>query len=380
MPADRPRRPGVCPRVDIVTTCEVRKDACRSDSECTRGQKCCSYGCGRKCLPVCKKSCRRGQICRMAHVKCLNPPCNFSSCIPIRKPVTRPGTCPSNNIIGFCAITKDSCTSDAACKRGQKCCSYGCGKKCVPVCKKSCRRGQICRMAHVKCLNPPCNFSSCIPIRKPVSRPGTCPSNNRIGLCVITKDSCTSDAACKRGQKCCSYGCGKKCVPVCKKSCRRGQICRMAHVKCLNPPCNFSSCIPIRKPVSRPGTCPSNNGIGPCVITKNSCTSDAKCRRGQKCCSYGCGKECLPVCSKPCPPGQKCKLMNVKCLYPPCNFSKCVPDKPVVRPGYCPPNYVSGYCAITKNSCSSDANCGLGQKCCRRGCGRECVTIQYLKG
>nr|XP_022311192.1 kielin/chordin-like protein [Crassostrea virginica] len=42
------QKPGVCPRSDIITTCDCRPEniKCRGDQDCPGVQKCCSFGCG----------------------------------------------------------------------------------------------------------------------------------------------------------------------------------------------------------------------------------------------------------------------------------------------------------------------------------------------
>ncbi|CAL4126578.1 unnamed protein product [Meganyctiphanes norvegica] len=45
-----------------------------------------------------------------------------------------PGKCPdTSGIITHCAITHENCFSDAECSQGRRCCSYGCGRRCLPV-------------------------------------------------------------------------------------------------------------------------------------------------------------------------------------------------------------------------------------------------------
>uniref|UniRef100_A0A8C1S3N0 WAP domain-containing protein n=1 Tax=Cyprinus carpio TaxID=7962 RepID=A0A8C1S3N0_CYPCA len=43
----------------------------------------------------------------------------------------------------------------------------------------------------------------------------------------------------------------------------------------------------------RPGVCPRYNVIGICVVSKNNCFNDGECPNDQKCCSYGCGRQCM---------------------------------------------------------------------------------------
>ncbi|XP_052226492.1 waprin-Thr1-like [Dreissena polymorpha] len=70
----------------------------------------------------------------------------------------------------------------------------------------------------------------------------------------------------------------------------------------------------------KPGFCPRNDSIGPCI---NLCSSDDSCPGNLKCCRSGCGRSCMepikgdcsavncprPSCSNPVrPPGQCCAV------------------------------------------------------------------------
>ncbi|KAG6450107.1 hypothetical protein O3G_MSEX006416 [Manduca sexta] len=43
---------GQCPPNDVISICMMDESACFSDSECPDSSKCCSWGCGRKCVPA----------------------------------------------------------------------------------------------------------------------------------------------------------------------------------------------------------------------------------------------------------------------------------------------------------------------------------------
>ncbi|CAG7834286.1 unnamed protein product [Allacma fusca] len=51
------------------------------------------------------------------------------------------------------------------------------------------------------------------------------------------------------------------------------------------------------RPIGRNGICPNVDGIaGACVFDPNvNCLDDRRCGPNQKCCSVGCGSECLRV-------------------------------------------------------------------------------------
>ncbi|RNA33471.1 WAP four-disulfide core domain 18-like [Brachionus plicatilis] len=101
----------------------------------------------------------------------------------------------------------------------------------------------------------------------------------------------------------------------------------------------------------KPGSCPPSPDFGICV---EACSHDFSCPENLKCCSNGCGH----VCQAP------------------------VSDeivKPIEEIKSCPeyePNLV-GLCVITEKSCWDDSMCQPNQKCCRKGCGRECMSKKY---
>ncbi|XP_027703763.1 WAP four-disulfide core domain protein 12-like isoform X2 [Vombatus ursinus] len=95
----------------------------------------------------------------------------------------RAGSCPLDNVRCFKA-DPPQCNYDKQCPRGQKCCYYHCGFKCVepsgtkdPGTKKA----------------------------------GSCPDDPF--RCIRGEPSeCVGDEQCPQNQKCCYYHCGFKCV------------------------------------------------------------------------------------------------------------------------------------------------------------------------
>uniref|UniRef100_A0A674IU70 WAP domain-containing protein n=1 Tax=Terrapene triunguis TaxID=2587831 RepID=A0A674IU70_9SAUR len=87
---------GVCPRPLGFGPCV---ELCFADVECSRGQKCCSNGCGH----VCMMAITGGEL--------------------------RPGQ-PCPRWKGLCV---ERCREDEECPRGQKCCSNGCGHVCTSL-------------------------------------------------------------------------------------------------------------------------------------------------------------------------------------------------------------------------------------------------------
>uniref|UniRef100_A0A8C1S4M9 WAP domain-containing protein n=1 Tax=Cyprinus carpio TaxID=7962 RepID=A0A8C1S4M9_CYPCA len=94
-------KPGVCPKIypedDMLEDCA---ELCSQDGQCPDDEKCCSNGCGQRCMPPYK---------------------------------AKPGMCPRNNVkepvFGVCA---ELCSRDSDCPNDQKCCSNGCGHQCMP--------------------------------------------------------------------------------------------------------------------------------------------------------------------------------------------------------------------------------------------------------
>ena len=332
--------PGQCPFVDKSRiSCSVdAKDTCQSDKSCPKGQRCCDTGCSRNCSPVCRPGCGKDEKCIKKTIFCITTPCPqpAPACEPgiPTPPRIRPGTCPQNDASARLSCAKvpnqaqrpPKC-NDANCPGKQKCCRYGCGIRCMPPCLPECGANEKCFMKknpagvcfgrncpHLPLLVPkcererkpenPCSLVDCksgygCVVRdgkakcvRPEVRPGICPVNNIVKICLNPVNSCNSDAPCKLGHKCCTIGCNRKCVAACRKPCRPGKECRLMHVRCRRPPCrSFSSC------VVRRGTCPRprKDSLEYCSAASVRCKTDTDCKYGSKCCNGGCGLRCMPI-------------------------------------------------------------------------------------
>ncbi len=123
----------------------------------------------------------------------------------------KPGACPKKLGVGVCA---EMCSHDSDCPKNQKCCSNGCGHQCMPPYKGIC---------HIMCGSAcsPCVvffffffvivFLLCLSAGP--AKPGVCPRKN-LGVAVsgVCAEMCSHDGDCPKNQKCCSNGCGHKCM------------------------------------------------------------------------------------------------------------------------------------------------------------------------
>ncbi|XP_077070043.1 uncharacterized protein LOC143722546 [Siphateles boraxobius] len=170
------------------------------------------------------------------------------------------------------------------------------------------------------------------------ANPGVCPSRKyKPGKCArISFVSCADDSECANNEKCCSNGCGLQCMaPV----------------------------------TANPGVCPSRKyKPGKCArIRFVSCADDSDCANNEKCCSNGCGLQCMaPV-----------TAMDQTKLYidPPGKFQvNQMPSLPLPR--VCPRRtYKPGMCALIRFvPCADDSDCANNEKCCSNGCGLQCMA------
>ncbi|TNN87733.1 WAP four-disulfide core domain protein 18 [Liparis tanakae] len=89
----------------------------------------------------------------------------------------------------------------------------------------------------------------------------------------------------------------------------------------------------------KPGECPISSGIGMC---QKFCELDTCCPNVQKCCSNGCGRQCMKPYEE--------------------------------KPGLCPTERGPSTC---DEACSQDGECGRNQKCCKT-CGHACRDLVFV--
>jgi WAP-type (Whey Acidic Protein) 'four-disulfide core' len=213
---------GTCP-VNSLPASGSRQ--CYRDSNCSGRQKCCQVG-------------------STAYFYCANP--KTATTLP---PTSLPkyGNCPDvqSNAVGSCVL---QCNTDSSCSGNLKCCSNGCG--------------MVCRA----------------PVTPTVTtiKSGSCPAvsgNSMNGWC---DQRCTTDGDCAGTNKCCSNGCGKRC---------------------LTPVTLLTG------PVVKAGRCSDALTFnGGCVM---QCSSDGHCSGTSKCCRNACAN----VCVRPIPDSNEDGLM-----------------------------------------------------------------------
>ncbi|XP_067675092.1 mucin-2-like [Haliotis asinina] len=181
------------------------------------------------------------------------------------------------------------------------------------VLDKQCPGDMVCRMVATNCFNPPCEtVMTCID--PPQSTHAACQS----GFPMVAADRMT-EITCTPG--------GMQCPK--ESSCA------------FDPSENIAVCC---WKVYKPGQCPKPTGPGFCA---KLCQDDGACPGDQKCCSNGCGTQCMD-------------RMSI------------VPGS---KPGSCPmmPPTINGPCT---QMCIGDFMCGGMMKCCPSSCGRTCVNTQ----
>ncbi|XP_042084069.1 WAP four-disulfide core domain protein 8 [Haplochromis burtoni] len=216
------------------------------------------------------------------------------------------------------------------------------------------------------------------------AKPGVCPV--RYYIHADCTESCSKDSDCHDNEKCCSNGCGHECMaPVieCPRHLnlalsRKGyEDCPRDHICCVYD--GEEVCVP---PVStKPGVCPRRRlDFGHCA---EICSNDRDCPNNEKCCSNGCGHECmapLSECSRHLNLAlsrkgyEDCPRSHICCVYD--GEEVCVPPAPI-KPGVCPHRHLGhGRCL---ESCFNDRDCPFFEKCCSNGCGHECMAPYKVK-
>lgn len=145
---------------------------------------------------------------------------------------------------------------------------------------------------------------------------------------------------------------------------------------CLFPVTPPGKCCPICPPVGdKPGKCPVPTGPGHCA---EFCAGDFSCPGRQKCCSNGCGHDCMD----PVPKAKSCsykgkQYSDGETFKDLCNTCTCTNGKVsctemacILKPGKCPESKMPGICIL---GCTSDWSCPGVQKCCSNGCGLLCM-------
>ncbi|XDV45652.1 hypothetical protein PO909_013712, partial [Leuciscus waleckii] len=296
-------KPGVCPntKYEAEVCARIRFVSCAVDRDCANNEKCCNNGCGLQCMaPViavkhgmCPIPDYKGVVCNMKrpvrcandtdcadNKKCCSTTCGGRECM---APVTvKPGVCPIISERGCDVKPIVMCAEDSDCADNKKCCKTTCdGRQCrAPVTVKCPRRkyeAAMCpRIRFVSCAddrdcanNEKCCSNGCgLQCMAPVTaKPGVCPSTEHpftLQFCTaIMFEQCADDSDCADNQKCCDAICGG-----------RG---------CTAPVAAKPGVCPSRK--SKPGMCP--------LMHFMSCVDDSDCANNEKCCSNGCGLDCM---------------------------------------------------------------------------------------
>uniref|UniRef100_A0A3Q0SXY9 WAP four-disulfide core domain 2 n=1 Tax=Amphilophus citrinellus TaxID=61819 RepID=A0A3Q0SXY9_AMPCI len=130
-----------------------------------------------------------------------------------------------------------------------------------------------------------------------LQKPGFCP--HRHWDFEHCGDLCSCDGDCPNNEKCCSTGCGHMCMAPVLDDCPRHLNLALARKGCEDCPRDHICCVCLGEevcvpPVSKkPGVCPRRClDFGNCA---ESCSCDSDCSDHEKCCSNGCGHECMPA-------------------------------------------------------------------------------------
>ncbi|XP_063969519.1 kielin/chordin-like protein [Lytechinus pictus] len=241
------------------------------------------------CEPYPQATCRVEERCG----KCL-PVFNIGdqdvSCLQGSHKVEKAGVCPSSSSIQV-GRGIFVCRQDADCFGDDKCCWNGAGLVCTDPIPKT-HEGQC-----------------------PIPWVSECLSHHRTDLCQV-------DNQCARSEKCCESGCGKACRRI------SDQVNEKATMVNL---------------LIKAGHCPSVTGMNCSTIFE--CSTDQGCGSNLKCCSNGCGLECVE----------------------PIIF---------VKYGQCPrASYEESQCGGMSGDdrCIHDEDCYSDQKCCSDGCQNICI-------
>ncbi len=131
------------------------------------------------------------------------------------------------------------------------------------------------------------------------AKPGVCPNNNlEDAVSGVCAEMCSHDSDCPKNQKCCSNGCGHQCMPPYKGICHINVWASLLPCVCcgvffIGHFVSFSVMIMSAGP-AKPGVCPKNNvEVAVSGVCAEMCSHDGDCPKNQKCCSNGCGHQCM---------------------------------------------------------------------------------------
>ncbi|XP_070544252.1 SCO-spondin-like [Ptychodera flava] len=202
------------------------------------------------------------------------------------------GVCPTTDYMKMLIGEKceTTCQSDGECEGAMKCCCSGCGTECVPpkmdkygscplaitieddTCTDKCNLDNDCSR-DMKCCSNGCGKVCVAP--KPKEKSGTCPAKSSMPFSTCNMD-CTTDNDCGGTQKCCQTACGTMCTaPKTKETTNKARG-------------SDEVCPPVPRDAS-----------SKCI---NRCDDDTQCEANEKCCSIGCGTQCVKSIKKATPP------------------------------------------------------------------------------
>uniref|UniRef100_A0A3Q2VC72 WAP domain-containing protein n=1 Tax=Haplochromis burtoni TaxID=8153 RepID=A0A3Q2VC72_HAPBU len=149
----------------------------------------------------------------------------------------------------------------------------------------------------------------------------------------------------------------------CTESCSKDSDCH-DNEKCCSNGCGHECMAPV---IVKPGFCPHRlpAALGPCV---ESCSTDSDCHDSEKCCSNGCGHECMvpDIGEKTTNLIMMLQVHISKYLYTDFVFLS-------VKPGVlCPHRRFDNI--MCGEFCSNDSDCPNNEKCCFSGCGHQCMA------
>ncbi|XP_025731114.1 WAP four-disulfide core domain protein 8 [Callorhinus ursinus] len=192
------QKPGVCPRERVICETEV-PDSCTTDLQCLKHMKCCSFGCGKKCMDPFQEPCMLPFDEGYCNISILRWYFDFKhqSCQPFIY-----GGC-HGNANNFISIANCKMACSSVVKNGQ--CPLFPFKDRM-VCPASCKSDSDCPKTD-KCCESMCGF---VCAKAWTVKSGSCPRKPMV-CSKIDRPKCLKDHDCPVSQKCCSH-CGLKCL------------------------------------------------------------------------------------------------------------------------------------------------------------------------